>query len=83
MADNTWLSPHRSTPERYLTALSVELGTPMTVRNFEFLFRPRSVALVRRPRAHELILGMSVDSTFGPLMMFGAGGTAERSSCMT
>jgi acetyltransferase len=32
--------------------------------------------MIRRPRAHELILGMSVDQTFGPLMMFGAGGTA-------
>jgi acetyltransferase len=32
--------------------------------------------MIRRPRAHELILGMSVDATVGPLMMFGAGGTA-------
>jgi acetyltransferase len=32
--------------------------------------------MIRRPNAHELILGMSVDPTFGPLLMFGAGGTA-------
>jgi acetyltransferase len=32
--------------------------------------------MIRRPAAFELILGMSVDRTFGPLMMFGAGGTA-------
>lgn len=32
--------------------------------------------MIRRPSAHELIAGMSVDPTFGPLMMFGAGGTA-------
>jgi acetyltransferase len=32
--------------------------------------------MIRRPRAHELILGVSVDPSFGPLMMFGAGGTA-------
>jgi acetyltransferase len=32
--------------------------------------------MIRRSRAHELILGMSVDVTFGPLMLFGAGGTA-------
>jgi acetyltransferase len=32
--------------------------------------------MIQRRNAHELILGMSVDQTFGPLMMFGAGGTA-------
>ena len=32
--------------------------------------------MVHRPHAHELIAGMSVDDTFGPLMMFGAGGTS-------
>jgi acetyltransferase len=32
--------------------------------------------MIKRRRAHELILGMSVDATFGPLLMFGAGGTA-------
>jgi acetyltransferase len=32
--------------------------------------------MIRRAQAHELILGMSVDATFGPLLMFGAGGTA-------
>ena len=32
--------------------------------------------MIRRPRAHELIAGISVDADFGPLIMFGAGGTA-------
>lgn len=32
--------------------------------------------MIRRPGAHELIVGMSVDPTFGPLLLFGAGGTA-------
>ena len=32
--------------------------------------------MIRRLRAHELILGVSIDPTFGPLMMFGACGTA-------
>jgi acetyltransferase len=32
--------------------------------------------MIRRPRATELIAGMSVDPTFGPLLTFGAGGTA-------
>jgi acetyltransferase len=32
--------------------------------------------MIERPHAHELIVGMSVDRSFGPLLMFGAGGTA-------
>lgn len=32
--------------------------------------------MVVRRTAHELILGMTVDATFGPMLMFGAGGTA-------
>lgn len=32
--------------------------------------------MIKRPRAHELIVGASVDETFGPLITFGAGGTA-------
>ena len=32
--------------------------------------------MIRRPHAHELILGMSVDANFGPMLLFGAGGTA-------
>jgi acetyltransferase len=31
---------------------------------------------VNRPRAHELIIGVTEDPTFGPLVLFGAGGTA-------
>lgn len=33
-------------------------------------------AMIRRPLAHETIVGMSVDATFGPMLLFGAGGTA-------
>lgn len=32
--------------------------------------------MIRRRNAHELIVGMSVDEAFGPLILFGAGGTA-------
>jgi acetyltransferase len=32
--------------------------------------------MIRRPHAHELILGMAVDAQFGPFLLFGRGGTA-------
>ncbi len=32
--------------------------------------------MVRRPQAHELIVGLSVDAVFGPVVLFGQGGTA-------
>ncbi|MEX3012079.1 GNAT family N-acetyltransferase [Hoeflea sp. TYP-13] len=32
--------------------------------------------MVRRPGAHELIIGVNDDPTFGPVILFGAGGTA-------
>ena len=31
--------------------------------------------MIRRPYAYELILGITVDPTFGPVILFGAGGT--------
>lgn len=33
-------------------------------------------AMVQRPRAHELIVGVASDAVFGPVLMFGQGGTA-------
>lgn len=32
--------------------------------------------MIRKPRAHELIMGMAVDRQFGPFLLFGQGGTA-------
>ena len=32
--------------------------------------------MIKRPGAHELLLGISIDATFGPLVTFGAGGVA-------
>ena len=32
--------------------------------------------MIKRPRAHELILGIGDDALFGPVILFGAGGTA-------
>jgi acetyltransferase len=32
--------------------------------------------MIRRPNAYELILGMTVDPQFGPVLLFGQGGTA-------
>jgi acetyltransferase len=33
-------------------------------------------AMVHRPRAHELIVGLASDAVFGPVLLFGQGGTA-------
>ena len=33
-------------------------------------------AMVRRPRAHELLVGTAADAVFGPVIVFGHGGTA-------
>lgn len=33
-------------------------------------------AMADRPRAHELVCGLTEDATFGPVIVFGAGGTA-------
>lgn len=32
--------------------------------------------MIQRPRAHELLIGAVLDNTFGPILMFGQGGTA-------
>ena len=32
--------------------------------------------MIRKPHAHELIVGMAVDRQFGPFLLFGQGGTA-------
>lgn len=32
--------------------------------------------MVRRPRAHELLIGLTTDAVFGPVVVFGAGGTS-------
>jgi acetyltransferase len=35
-------------------------------------------AMISRPGAHELILGVASDATFGPIILFGQGGTATQ-----
>ncbi|TAN30021.1 MAG: GNAT family N-acetyltransferase [Castellaniella sp.] len=35
-------------------------------------------AMINRPDAHELILGMAEDQTFGPIVLFGQGGVATQ-----
>jgi len=49
----------------------VKAASP-TVQFDGFTIQP----MIKRPGAHELLLGISVDPTFGPLVTFGAGGIA-------
>jgi len=69
--------------------VALGLGSADEVRNAVVLMRQRIAsrqpearvlgftvqAMVRRPRAHELILGIANDAVFGPVLLFGAGGT--------
>ena len=68
----------------------LDLETPAQVRDAASLMLSRIAAIgktariegftiepmIRRPEAQELLLGLSVDPTFGPLITFGAGGIA-------
>ncbi|MFC7047601.1 bifunctional acetate--CoA ligase family protein/GNAT family N-acetyltransferase [Emcibacter nanhaiensis] len=59
----------RQAAEEMLAAI----GAALPEANIEgFTVQP----MIRRPGAHELIIGVSEDATFGPIIMFGAGGTA-------
>lgn len=55
--------------EHMLSAIAQRMPT---ARLLGFTVQP----MISRPRAHELLVGMSVDPTFGPMITFGAGGTA-------
>ncbi len=69
--------------------VALNLATPDDVRTACILMRQRVAraspqahvrgftvqAMVRRPGAHELILGIADDAVFGPVLLFGAGGT--------
>lgn len=64
------------------TALEARVAAEEMLVNIAKL-RPNAVirgftvqAMIERAGAHELIVGASEDATVGPLMMFGAGGTA-------
>lgn len=64
---------HAEEAERAAAGMLARIGQLQPAAKLQgFTVQP----MIRRPRAHELILGMSVDATFGPLMLFGAGGTA-------
>jgi len=43
----------------------------LAIRIDGFMVQP----MISRPRAHELIVGLAEDATFGPIVLFGAGGT--------
>jgi acetyltransferase len=70
--------------------VALNLASPEEVRNEAVRMRQRVArlspdahvsgftvqAMAHRPRAHELIVGIADDAIFGPVVLFGAGGTA-------
>lgn len=70
--------------------VALNLGSAEEVRNAAVRMRQRVArqsphahvsgyvvqAMAQRPRAHELIVGIADDPVFGPVVLFGAGGTA-------
>jgi acetyltransferase len=70
--------------------VALDLEDPETVQQAAAVMRQRVQAavpgarfegfivqeMIRRPHAHELIIGMAVDRQFGPFVLFGQGGTA-------
>jgi acetyltransferase len=70
--------------------VALNLATPEEVRTEAVRMRQRVArlspqahvsgftvqAMAHRPRAHELIVGIADDAMFGPIVLFGAGGTA-------
>ncbi len=65
-----------------LTADQVRLAAATMLERVQALLPEAKVlgfsvqAMVRRPRAHELIIGASLDPQFGPVILFGQGGTS-------
>jgi acetyltransferase len=49
-----------------------QFGRQASPQDLRFSVQP----MVRKPHAHELIVGMSLDPQFGPVLLFGHGGTA-------
>jgi acetyltransferase len=83
------LSP-KITHKSDVGGVALDLEDPASLREAVFAMkkrvarlRPEAViegftvqAMVQRPKAIELIVGASVDALFGPVLLFGAGGTA-------
>jgi acetyltransferase len=73
------------------------LRSPQEARNAALRMRERTAELrpqariqgftvqpmIMRPRAHELLMGVYEDRLFGPMILFGAGGTATEIICDT
>ena len=67
----TWTTPTPcAMPPRRCCSACARLRPDATLQGFTVQ------AMVRRPRALELIVGAALDPLFGPVLLFGAGGTA-------
>lgn len=64
------------TPEAVLAAAGDMLSRVRHLRPDAVISGFTVQTMVKRPRAHELIIGASCDAVFGPVVLFGQGGTA-------
>lgn len=63
-------------PEDVRVAAEIMLKRVRTLRPDAAVAGFTVQAMIRRPRAHELIIGVASDPVFGPIILFGQGGTA-------
>jgi acetyltransferase len=65
-----------ATPEALRAAAAAMLARVGRLRPDAHITGFTVQAMVRRPHAHELIVGIAPDAVFGPVVLFGQGGTA-------
>lgn len=69
---------HLESPDAVRTAAANMVSQASKLRPDARLAGFTIQAMINRPNAHELIVGMAEDTTFGPVILFGQGGVATQ-----